>query len=156
MCISSFVFGRQGYLSKEIVAHNQAKFQHATAFGWREMHFEFDAYHIILTGASDLKLFVGGVNPDISRDTRIKIFTTRNMIWLMKQKIIVTKFDSATNQPRFLSMDEQGLGQSDKTLHFSHGRSWIRIWYLTYWTYYPCDRFTIAATTETERERHGL
>ena len=109
------------------------------------MHFEFDAYHIILTGASDLKLFVGGVNPYISRDTRIKIFTTRNIIWLMKQKIIVTKFDSATNQPRFLSLDVQGLGQSNKTLHFSHGRSWKWIWYLTCWTYYPCDRFTIAA-----------
>ena len=25
------------------------------------LHFEFDAYRAILTGASDLKLFVGGV-----------------------------------------------------------------------------------------------
>ena len=33
-------------------------FQHPTPFGW---HLQCDAYCVILTGASDLKLFVGGV-----------------------------------------------------------------------------------------------
>ena len=60
MYISSCVFGRLGYILKDIVAHNQAKFQHPMTFGRRDI--AFDAYPVILIGGIDLKLFVGGVN----------------------------------------------------------------------------------------------
>ena len=35
----SFCFRRQDYLSKDLVAHNQAKFQHSTTFDWRDIAF---------------------------------------------------------------------------------------------------------------------
>ena len=60
ICICHLLcFGRQFDPLKDLVIYTQAKFQQLVG---EILNFEFDAYRITFPGASDLKLFVGGVD----------------------------------------------------------------------------------------------
>ena len=59
VCISSFVFGQDYFyrISSQTTKQNLCFLWHLVD---EISHFEFDAYCVILTGATDLTLFVGG------------------------------------------------------------------------------------------------